>query len=108
MNTKLLYKNTKLFNLKQIYTYATCILIKKKLSNQTHTEISFTKRTFKHNLRNTNKISLLTPRTNHGISNIMFEGAQLYNNPPNNIKECNSFRVFKSRLKQHIFEWELV
>lgn len=104
MDTKLLYEKTKLLNLKQTYTYTTCILIRKILTNKIHTELSLSERTFKHQLRNANKISLITPRINHGKYNIMFEGAQMYNNLPNDIKDCNSFGLFKSKLKKYIYE----
>lgn len=103
-NTDRVYKETKIFNLKQLYTNTTCILIKKILTGKIHTQISFTKRSFKYCLRNTNKLKLKPPRTSYGKRNIMFEGAQLFNNLPDDIKDCKSMRLFKTKLKKYVYD----
>ena len=59
---------------------------------------------FYHSLRNTNQIKLRRNRTNYGKKAITYEGAQLYNNLPKNIKESKSLAVFKSKLKHYIYK----
>ncbi|KAL0883482.1 hypothetical protein ABMA27_016850 [Loxostege sticticalis] len=47
-------------------------------------------------------ILLIKPRTGYGRKTILFEGAQLYNKLPNNIKECDSIQMYKNTLKKHV------
>lgn len=103
-NTRIIYKETKIFNLNQLYTYTTCVLVKKIISEKIHTKITFTKRSYKYSLRNTNKIKVNTPRTNYGKRNILFEGAQLFNKLPNDVKNCKNIHMFKTKLKKYIYE----
>lgn len=103
-HTPTLYKKTNLLNLKQIYTQNICTLIKKIMSGQIHSQTTFTKRTYTHNLRNTNKLKLHTPRTEYGKRNILYDGTKLFNNLPDEIKEITSIHVFKAKLKSYVFE----
>lgn len=59
---------TKLMNISQTYLYNTCILIRKILNKNIHTQICFTKKhqTQKIRLRNANDIQLYSPRTDYG------------------------------------------
>lgn len=100
--TKTLYEKTKLLNLTQLYTYCTCILVR-NISNQTiQTNIKLHKKETTYNLRHKNKIQLRKPRTNYGHKTILYEGAQLYNNLPKEIKESSSINVFKNKLKIYL------
>lgn len=102
--TEKIYKETKLMNITNTYKYNTCILIRKILSKDIHTNISFTtKNKYPHlrRLRSANNIILRPPRTNYGKRNITFESAQLYNKLPSNIKECKSMQTFKKLLKSY-------
>lgn len=87
------------------YKYYTCILIRKILSKEIHTNITF-KLKHEHNqqrqLRNANNIILHPPRTNYGKKNITFESAQIYNKIPNDIKESKTLFRFKKLLKTHL------
>lgn len=102
--SKKIYKETKLLNITQSYTYFTCLLIRKIISKDIHTQINFTKRKQiqKIKLRNANDLILRKPRTNFGKKSIMFEGAQMYNKLPKDIKESQSILCFKKLLKFHI------
>jgi hypothetical protein len=102
--SKLLYSKTKLFNLKQLYTFTTCMLIRKILTHKIHTQITFTKRTFRHKLRNTNKIKLFRHRTGYGKKNILSEGAEMYNKLPKEIKECETEKLFKTKLSAYVYD----
>lgn len=103
-STKKIYKETNLLNITQSYIYFTCLLIRKILTNDIHSEIKFTKKRQIHKmtLRSANDIVLRAPRTNYGKKTILFEGGQLYNKLPKNIKEAKSMYSFKKLLKQYI------
>lgn len=102
--TQKIYSETKLMNISQTYIFNTCILIRKILNRDIHTQIHFTRKHQKHKigLRNANDIQLYSPRTNYGKKNLMYEGAALYNKLPNNIKNAKSMSIFKKLLKLHI------
>lgn len=103
-HTQTLYRDTKIHNIKQTYALNTCTLIKKILDGHIHTKISLTKKTYNHNLRNTDKLELHLPRTEYGKRSILYNGANMYNNLPNDIKENHTMSMFKSKLKQYISE----
>ncbi|KAL0849835.1 hypothetical protein ABMA28_011774 [Loxostege sticticalis] len=106
--TKQLYKKTKLFNVSQLYNYNMCVFIKKILDNNIQTNITFTKRTFTHSLRNTNKLFLRQPRTiKYGKKNILYEGVQLYNKLPNAIKDSESIQIYKRKLQEYILNCDV-
>ena len=103
-NTLVLYKETKIFNIKQLYTYATCNLINKNMCGNQHSCLKFTIQTYKHTMRYKNKIQTRKPRTTcYGIKNIMYEGVQLFNNLPNCIKTCTTVKEFKKNLKLYVY-----
>lgn len=102
--TKKLYEKTNLLNLKQLYTYYTCILIKKITKNSVQSNIQLHKKTITYNTRSKNKFQLMTARarTNYGKKTILVEGAQLFNDLPEDIKKCDNINIFKSKLKKHV------
>lgn len=102
--TTKLYKNTNIMNINQTYTYRTCILIRKIINRDIHTNINFTKKSsfLKITLRNANNLILRPPRTNYGKKTIIFEGAQIYNKLPVDIKDSQSMSTFKRLLKFHV------
>lgn len=103
-STEKIYKETQLMNLHQMYRYNTCILIRKILTKDIHSQIIFTKRaqTYKILTRQANNICLSQPRTKYGKRNIMYEGANLYNKLPKDIKEIKSSNIYKKTLKKYI------
>ncbi|CAH2100147.1 unnamed protein product [Euphydryas editha] len=103
-STKKMYKETQLLNIEQTYTYYTCLLIRKILNKDIHTQITFTKKQQIHNmrLRNANDLNLYTARTNYGKKSIMYEGARIYNTLPKDIKIAKSMPTFKKLLKHYI------
>lgn len=102
--TEKIYKETKLMNLFQIYKYNTCILVRKILTKDIHSQIIFTKRIQTCNIltRRANDICTIKPRTNYGKKNIMYEGIIFYNKLPKDIKEIKSFNIYKKTLKNYI------
>lgn len=102
--TEELYKKTKLLNITQIYIYNTCLLIRKILTKNINTQLVFTKKVQvqKMVLRNANNLVCRAPRTNYGKKNILFEGVQLYNKLPSDIKNTQSLQTFKKLLKYYI------
>lgn len=104
MSTETVFQKAKLMTLAQTYHYQTCILIRKILTKDTHSQIVFTKKiqTQTRQLRSAHNLCLYKPRTNYGIKNIKYEGAKIYNNLPKYIKEIQSFPLFKKTLKFHI------
>lgn len=102
--TERLYKETKIMSVTQTYIYFTCLLIRKILTKNIHTQISFTKKSQiqKIQLRNTNDLVLRTPRTNYGKKNILFEGAKIYNKLPKDIKNIQSINTYKKLLKHYV------
>lgn len=104
--TEKIYKETKLMTLSQIYKYNTCILVHKLIHKNIHSKITFTKKgqTQKRITRRMNNICLRPPRTNYGRKNILYEGAELYNKLPNDIKEIQSFTLYKKTIKHHILK----
>lgn len=103
-STQKIYKETKIMNISQSYTYSTCILIRKILNRDIHTQTTFTKKHTiqKMKLRKANDIILHEPRTNYGKRNIMYEGAQLYNKLPPDIKQAKSLFTFKKLLRFYV------
>lgn len=101
-----LYKETKLLNVYQTYVYKNCLLIRKIITKDMHTQITFTKKKQlqKIQLRSANNLVLRAPRTNYGKKNILYEGAQLYNKLPNDIKSSQSILTFKKLLKYHVIK----
>lgn len=102
--TSSIYKDTKILNISQTYVYNTCILIRKIIYKDIHSHITFTKRSEvqKRLTRQANNILLRPPRTLYGKKNIIYEGAQLYNQLPKDVKDAKSMLVFKRALKQYI------
>lgn len=103
---KLYNKETKIMSVNQIYTYNTCCLIRKIIKKDIHTDITFKRKNqiHKYNTRNSKNFVLIQPRTNYGKKSITYEGAQLFNKLPSNIKEATSLFIFKKRLKDYILE----
>lgn len=104
-SSEILYKKTKIMNVLQTYHYTTCILIRKILSKDIHTNITFTKKKqvqTRYQLRSANDLVLPIPRTNYGKRAITYKSAQLYNKLPKDIKEAKSLQTFKRLLKYHI------
>lgn len=103
--TTQIYKETKLLNIKQLYIYSTCILVRKILKNQIHTNLAFAKQReiTKRNTRRASFLVLPKPRTkNYGKKIFTYEGAQYYNKIPSNIKNVNSFNAFKTKLSAYV------
>jgi hypothetical protein len=98
---------TKLLNIRQLYEYYTCILIKKILTKSFQSNIKFYKKSDSHNLRNNDKLLLPRVRTTHGQRTILFDGVQLYNKLPNHIKASESINIFKHKLKDHISKYNV-
>lgn len=101
--TETLYRQTKLMNIKQIYKYSTCILIRKIIKNEIHSQTTFIRNNEVHAYftRNARNLRIPPPRTNYGKTNVAFEGAQIYNSLPNEIKDIESFDMFKKALKAY-------
>lgn len=78
--------------------------MRKILHKNIHTKITFLQKSHcrKRSMRYSNDIQLLSPRTNYGKKNILYEGAQLYNKLPKEIKNTKTFLSFKNKLKRHI------
>lgn len=102
--TKKVYSETNLMNVTQTHMYNTCILIRKIINKSIHVNINFTEKRHhqKMKLRNANDLILRKPRTNYGRKCILYEGAQLFNKLPENIKQAKSIGIFKARLKNYI------
>lgn len=100
--TKTLYEKSKLLNLTQLYTYSTCVLIKNITSHAIQSNIQLHRKKITHNLRNKYKLELKTARTNYGKKTLLFEGAQLFNRLPDDIKNCDNIKAFKIKLKEHV------
>ena len=101
-----IFEETKLMNIKQLYMYTTCILIRKILDKKIKTNLSFTKisEVSKSSRRRPSLLVLPRTRTNYSKRNITYEGANIYNNLPSNIKNLSSFNIFKSQLSKYITE----
>jgi hypothetical protein len=103
-STNTVYKETKTLNILQTYIYNTCLLVRKIINKDIHSHITFTKRSEvqKRLTRQANHIVLRPPRTLYGKKNLIYEGAQLYNKLPKDVKDAKSMMVFKKALRQHI------
>lgn len=105
-STTKVYSESKLMTIRQLYIYNTCILIHKILSSSLHTNLSFIRhnQTTKRVTRRASFLVLPKIRTNYGRKMITYEGAQLYNKLPCNIKNITSFDIFKTKLGKHVIE----
>ena len=101
-----IYKDTKLLNIKQLHAYCTCILIQKILNKTIHTQISFTKTHQLHNRSSRRKDHIVLPRvrTTQGKRSLVYEGVQMYNKLPDEIKGAISINIFKNKLKKYVLE----
>lgn len=100
-----LYEKTKLMDINKTYIYYSCILVRKILKKEIHTNITFNPKNInpqKSRLRNANNIILRPPRTNYGKHNITYESAQTYNKLPSNIKDATNLLTFKKLLKLYL------
>lgn len=97
-----LYKKTNFLDLRKLYIYSTCILIRNITTNSIKSNIQLHKKVTSHKLRNKYKIQLPKVRTSYGKKTILFEGAQLYNKLPNYIKECKTLNMYKHELKKYL------
>lgn len=104
-STAKVYKQTKIMNISQTYRYYTCVLIRKIINKQIHTEISFTKTIPITKLRPRvgKELKLRTARTKYGKKCILNEGVSIYNKLPKDIREAKSMTTFKRLLKSHLF-----
>lgn len=102
--TTKVYSETKLMSVKQLYTYSTCLLIRKILHKEIHSKLTFTKKKELQNYRNRNAENLITTRsrTNYGQRNISSEGVKLYNMLPLDLKNVKSLNVFKNKCNDYI------
>lgn len=102
--TSKIYEDTKIMNIRQLYTYNVCIFVRKALSKTIHTNITLKK--YKHvTKRSTRRASLIVlpkARTNYGKKTITFEGVQLFNKVPSHIKNVSSHNAFKYQLAQYL------
>lgn len=103
-STVKIYKETKLMNLSQLHKYNTCILIRKIITKDIRSNITFSKRSQiqKRITRQANHLILIKHRTNYGKKCITNEGAQHYNKIPDYIKDSKTITTFKNKLKYHI------
>jgi hypothetical protein len=102
--SRIIYSETKIMNLGQLYFNNTCILINKIINKKIHSRLSF-KTKAEHGirpLRSANDLCLKSMRTKSGKKNICFEGAQFYNKLPKSVKDCKSFNKFKSKLREYV------
>lgn len=97
-----LYKKTKFLNINQLYTLKTCMLIRKIITNKTHSQLHFHKKTHTYHTRKRNKLELPKTRTNYGKKNILFEGVQIYNKLSDLIINSKSFPIFKKRVIEYV------
>ena len=62
-----------------------------------------------YSLRNNEcKLSIPQPRTNYCKRSFSYSGAVLWNSLPREIKQSNSLKEFKTKLKNHTFQSELI
>lgn len=54
--------------------------------------------------RQANNIILKKHRTNYGKKCILYEGAQIYNKLPKDVKESKTLQTFKKNLRCHIYK----
>lgn len=103
-STKKIYRETKLMSIKQLYNYSTCIFIRKTINKNVHTELQFksSKKLGRPCTRRASLIVLPKTRTKFGQTAITYDGARLYNKIPSDIKNIDSFDVFKKRLYHYI------
>lgn len=99
-----IFSDTKLMSVKQLYTLNVCLLIRKILHKDIHSQITFTKKKDIQNYRNRNAENLIIARsrTNYGRKNITHEGVQLYNKLPLEIRNLKSLTAFKNKCKQYV------
>lgn len=104
--TATLYKDTNIMNVRQLYKYHTCLLIRKIMRRETHTKITFVcnHQVRNYNLRRASYISTrsINPRTAHGKKTIIFEGVNLFNKIPKDIRSMQSTILFKKCLRGYI------
>lgn len=104
-STSKIYKETNIMNIKQLFTYFTCLLIRKLLHKTIHTSITLKQpQQVTRTRRRASYLVLPKIRTNYGKRMISFEGVQMFNKLPTSLKTIDSFNVFKRRLAQHIRE----
>ena len=78
----------------------------KILQNNLQSELSFLTNEQKGNrpLRSANNLYLPKTRTNYGKKSIIYEGAQIYNKLPQDIKTSKTFYNFKAKLKEYLIK----
>lgn len=104
--TTSIYAETNIMTIKQLYIYHTCILIRKIVNNTIHTSIALTqvKHTTTRSSRRASFLVLPKVRTQSGKNMLTYEGVQLYNRLPTDIKKSESLETFKKKLAHYVKE----
>lgn len=106
-STSKIYAETNLMNIRQLFAYNTCLLIRKILNKTIHTSITLTQThqvTTRATRRRASYLVLPKTRTNYGKRMLTFEGAQLFNKLPTELKNVDSMSAFKAKLAEYVLE----
>lgn len=101
-HTPIIYNKTGIYNIKQTYILKVCITIYKILNKIHHTEISLKQKDTSYGLRNAKHIQLNQPRTNYGKRCLLYDGVKIFNDLPNVIKNSESIKIFKNKIKDYL------
>ena len=99
-----LYAPKKLLDITNIYKYKICYYIFSVLHKQKHSNTTFTYNNLVHNhsTRQINNLALIDIKSNLGKKSVHFQGIQVYNNLPQNLKSLSNANKFKKQLKSFL------
>lgn len=69
-------------------------------------KIKFVRDVHTYNTRNVNDFFIDTPQSNRLAKTLFYKGLTVFNQLPDNIKQCNNYLKFKKELIAHVFESE--
>ena len=91
-------------NIDCIYKYKICCYIYSALNNKKHSNITFriNNTLYNHNTRQVQHIFLVNVTSNYGKKSIHYQGIQIYNSLPLELKNVPNLSAFKNKLKKHL------
>ena len=105
-SSKPLFDNLKILNVYQVNYYTIAILVRKFSNNQSPISLKNIFRTnekvHNHNTRSNKKLHKLCVKTNLRKLSITFEGVDIYNSLPSDLKNIQCKSTFKQKLENYV------
>ena len=97
-----LFRRSNILTLVNVHRHEICKFIHNDLHSNNRFEFRARNSVHNHVTRSNTHLSLPQPRSNTLRNSIFYDGLQVYNNIPNDLKSISSSNSFKNTLKFHL------